>query len=67
MPTFANKQVFVFSKDGKQMGQLKIPALYLETEKELVEKALIREERLDGLAFVVDWDKQTLTFLRHAD
>ena len=67
MSTFSNKQLFLLTRDGKTMAQSKIPPTYLETEGEWIEKVLIREDRYDGLAFVVDWDKQTLTFLRHAD
>lgn len=66
MLTSSNRQLIVFSKQGDKYGVLDIPeTFYLESEKEWVSKQLMRTS-LDGIVFVLDWDKRQLTSIRHA-
>lgn len=59
-------QVFVFNKKGDQAAKLDVPAhVYLKSEKEFIDEALIRTE-LDGIAIKVDWEKRELRMIRHA-
>lgn len=64
----ANRQAYAFNKEGTKMSVLDLPQLYyLETEGEWVRKQLFRVPELDGMAFVIDWEKREITSVRHAE
>lgn len=59
---------YAFNKEGTKMSVLDLPELYyLETEGEWVRKQLFRVPELDGMAFVIDWEKREITSVRHAN
>lgn len=60
--------VYVFNKKGDKASQMELqPLYYLETEKEWVMKRLARSPEMDGIAFIVDWEKKELTMVRYAE
>jgi len=66
MLTSGNRQVYLFNKRGDKYGVMDLPPLYyLETEKEWINKRIDRSP-MDGMAFLVDWDKKELTSIRYA-
>lgn len=61
------KHLIIFSKVGRRIGNIPIPnLLYLDSEKEWVQKQLFLHDKLDGVAIVIDWDKNEVTVIRHA-
>ena len=63
----SNRQIYVFNKRGDKVACLDLqPLYYLETEKEWIQKRLNRSD-LDGMAFIIDWDKREIIWVRYAD
>lgn len=68
MHNLSNRQVIAFNKKGDKAGSEFIPELiYLQTEKEWIEQMLLKQETLDGVVLLIDWDKKELKIVRYAN
>lgn len=68
METFNGRQIIVFNKRGDKTAKMDLqPLYYLETEKNWIMKRLARSPEMDGVAFIVDWDKKDIIMIRYAE
>lgn len=60
--------VYAFNKKGDKAASMELqPLYYLETEREWITKRLARSPEMDGIAFIIDWEKKELTMVKYAE
>lgn len=65
----SSTQIIIFNKKGDKMGTIFLPQmLYLETEKEWIQKRIdLSPSELDGMALAIDWNERKVTSVRFSN
>lgn len=60
------KEILIFNQKGTKYGKMPVPPLvYLKTEKEWIDNAVLRAHSdFDGAVLLIDWERRTITPLR---
>jgi hypothetical protein len=60
------RELIAFNKDGTKYGRLPMPDLiYLQTEQQYINKALLSCPKLDGMVILIDWNKKDIVCKRN--